>query len=212
MLYAENNGQRIGATPKARAICPGCGEEVIAKCGEIVTWHWAHRVNDCDTWAEGETEWHFAWKRRFQNVEVTIRRDEEWHRADAMTDSGWVVEFQHSAISTSDIAIREKFYRNMVWVFDATKAREPVATWIGDYRFIEYRLNLYKEDHPRADGNYVTFRWKHPRKSIVGASKLVYLDLGDNWLLRLGKMYPDGICGGWGHLVSYQEFLEIDAQ
>lgn len=213
MLYAESNGQRIEAKPKARAVCPGCGQEVIAKCGEIVAWHWAHKVNDCDAWAEGETEWHLAWKRRFRNVEVTIRRDGEWHRADAVTNGGWVVEFQHSAISTGDIAIREKFYKNMIWIFDATEASKPVdrqAPWGGDV-WQERRLTLYAENHPRSDENYVTFRWKHPRKSIAASSKLVYLDLGDGWLLRLGKIYPDGICGGWGHLVSYREFMEIDA-
>jgi competence protein CoiA len=211
MLYAENNGQRIEATPKARAICPGCGQEVIAKCGEIVMWHWAHKVGDCDAWAEGETDWHLDWKRRFRSVEVTIKRDGEWHRADALTDSGWVVEFQHSSISPETISARERFYGNMIWVFDARESRRFTDNWLAEYNFPECRLTLYGEDHPRAKENYVTFRWKHPRKSIASASKLVYLDLGEGWLLRLGKMYPDEICGGWGHLIPYDEFMRIDA-
>lgn len=204
MLYATKNGERIPAQPKGRATCPGCGQEVIAKCGDIVTWHWAHKASDCDSWVEGETDWHLAWKRRFKNVEVTIRRDEQWHRADAMTESGWVVEFQHSYLSPAEIHVREEFYGNMIWVFDVTKARAEDA-W-GDSR-----LWLYREHDARAKENYVTFRWKHPRKSIASATRLVYLDLGDGWLLRLGKMYPGGVCGGWGFLEPYASFMRIDA-
>lgn len=203
MFYASKDGQRIEATPKGRATCPGCGQEVIAKCGEIVTWHWAHKISDCDAWAEGETEWHLAWKRRFKNVEITMRRGDEWHRADAQTDSGWVVEFQHSPISPEQIYVREQFYGNMIWVFDVSASRQDVG-------FNGPRLVLYDGTDTRADENYVTFRWKHPRKSVSAARRLVYLDLGDGWLLRLGKIYPNGVCGGWGHLLMYDEFMEID--
>lgn len=204
MFYANtDDGRKIEATPKARAVCPICEQEVIAKCGDIVTWHWAHKASDCDAWAEGETEWHLGWKRRFKNAEVTIRRDGEWHRADAMTDTGWIVEFQHSSISTETMRVRETFYRNMIWVFDVTSAREFD-------NFTDRRLLLYQVDDARGDSGYVTFRWKHPKAVIATATKAVYLDLGDEWLLRLGAMYPGGVCGGWGHLVSYQDFMKID--
>lgn len=204
MLYAVKEGERIPATPKQRALCPGCGQPVIAKCGEINVWHWAHQVSDCDAWSEGETDWHLEWKGRFKQVEVTIRRDGEWHRADAMTDGGWVIEFQHSPISPEQMQTREKFYGDMVWIFDATKARD--ADMYG-----EMRLTLYREHDTRAKDGYVTFRWKHPRKCLAFSSKQVYLDLGKGWLLKMGKIYTEGVCGGWGYLVPYREFLGIDA-
>lgn len=46
--------------------CRGCGRPVIAKCGTIRIPHWAHVNNkNCDTWWEGETEWHRSWKNNF---------------------------------------------------------------------------------------------------------------------------------------------------
>jgi competence protein CoiA len=210
MLYAMDGSIRIVATPKARAQCPDCGEPVIAKCGDIVTWHWAHLAGgECDAWAEGETEWHREWKSRFKNVEVTIRRGDEWHRADAVTESGWVVEFQHSPISPREIQEREKFYRRMIWVFDARDARRPIKSYINGVAFRDYRLLLYSCDDNRAETGYCTFRWKHARKSISVARATTYLDLGDGWLLKIGKIYFDGICAGWGHLVSHSDFVSL---
>jgi hypothetical protein len=43
------------------------------------------------------------------------------HRADIVGNGGVVVELQHSSISAEDIAAREAFYGDMVWLFDATQ-------------------------------------------------------------------------------------------
>jgi len=40
------------------------------------------------------------------------------HRADIRTPGGLVVEIQHSGISSEDVAAREAFYGNMVWLLD----------------------------------------------------------------------------------------------
>ena len=64
MYYADVDGGRKTATPGSRGTCPGCGSEVLAKCGEIKSWHWAHAADaQCDPWHHGETDWHLAWKR-----------------------------------------------------------------------------------------------------------------------------------------------------
>lgn len=136
MLYANDpTGEKITATPHAAGNCPGCAEDLVPKCGQIVSWHWSHRANrDCDSWFEPETEWHRAWKACFprQQVEVTIGP----HRADAIAESNdvlperTVLEFQHSAISTEDIQERERFYTaevgEMAWVFDASEYRDAL--------------------------------------------------------------------------------------
>lgn len=212
MLYAIQDGktEKVLATPQARAKCPSCEQPVIAKCGEIVTWHWAHLSADCDTWAEGETPWHMEWKSRFKNVEVTMRRDGEWHRADVVTEGGWVVEFQHSYISPENVRAREDFYRNMIWVFDARDARKPVKYDLGDFAFEDARLVFRTDSDNRNDDNYVTFRWKHPRKIVARTTRNTYLDLGDGWLLQVGNIYMTGMCGGWGYLVSYDKFMAMD--
>ena len=112
-------GETIEATPKATARCRGCGQEVVAKCGSIVRWHWAHRAADCDPWYEPMSDWHRAWQDRFprEQTEVVMRRDGEHHRADVVLGHGGVLELQASAISAEDIARRERFYGHMAWLF-----------------------------------------------------------------------------------------------
>lgn len=192
MIYAEIKGRRAKAFPGRKAHCPTCRSEVIPKCGDIKTWHWAHKAADCDPWAESTTEWHLEWQARFpkEYVEVTIVKGNERHRADVCLPGGPVIEVQHSAIGVDDIRRREAFYGRMVWIFDARDA----------YR--QDRLSLRRKD------NYFTFRWKHPRVSVAYARRPVYLDLGDRGLLYLRKIYPSAPCGGWGYLLSYDLFVE----
>src|SRR2546426_12429185 len=123
MLYAATDGyQKVCATPKARAYCPGCRQGVIAKCGEINIWHWPHKASgDCDPWSEGETSWHYGWKQLIpaERVEVLIEKGGEKHRADIVRADGTVVELQTSYISPEEIRTRERFYGKMIWLFDS---------------------------------------------------------------------------------------------
>jgi len=83
------------ATPGARSTCPGCGGELVAKCGRIVTWHWAHLAADCDPWSEPESEWHRRWKFWFLShpgVRVEVPMAE--HRADVVLADGRIVELR----------------------------------------------------------------------------------------------------------------------
>ncbi len=88
-IALDKNGERISPTPKARAICQVCRDELVAHCGDIYTWHWQHRNDgNCDPWKEHETEWHRTWKSRFpkdwQEVAIT-NEDGERHLADIRT-------------------------------------------------------------------------------------------------------------------------------
>ena len=110
-----------------RATCPGCGARVDAVVGEIVIPHWRHHaIQDCDSWAGGETLWHLEWKSRAYaagwRIEVGYPGP-PIHRADAVSLRGHVVEFQHSSLSVDDLAERTDFYAGkgpLVWVLDAT--------------------------------------------------------------------------------------------
>lgn len=126
MLIAEVNGKRTAATKGAKGICPFCKSEVVAKCGEQRTAHWAHKsVQECDTWHNTETEWHRMWKNRFpQEWQESIKHDDktgEKHIADVCTDNGFVWEFQHSTIKPEERRSRELFYKNMNWIVDGTR-------------------------------------------------------------------------------------------
>lgn len=183
MRYAQiGDDDRVEATPRARARCPLCAAEVTAKCGRLVAPHWAHVAReDCDEWAEADSAWHRAWQDCVPagNREVVLGR----HRADILTPTGTVVELQHSSIPTEQIIAREEFYgHRMIWIFDAAEAYES------------NRLNL------RNRKDYVSFRWKHPRKTIGVCRRPVYLDLGNGAVLHVRKFHPEAPSGGWGHL------------
>ena len=127
MRFAIVNGKKAEATPKDKGVCPNCGSELIARCGEDRVWHWAHKGNPpCDPWWENETEWHRAWKGQFPvNWQEVVHRDKngEKHIADVKTDQGWVLEFQHSYLKPEERRVRDAFYHNLVWVVDGTRRK-----------------------------------------------------------------------------------------
>lgn len=147
MKFALIDNDKIEAAKGAKGICPGCGSELIAKCGDIKLHHWAHKGNrNCDPWWEHETEWHRLWKNNFpkkwQEVILHDGQTGEKHIADTRTTHGLIIEFQHSHIDPQERAKRERFYKNMVWVVDGTRLEN-------DYK----RLLKGKEDNFRYTGN-----------------------------------------------------------
>ncbi|HEU5087968.1 MAG TPA: competence protein CoiA family protein [Roseiflexaceae bacterium] len=193
MLYARTpDNEPIEPAPGLRALCPDCHEPVLAKCGAINVWHWAHeRGDDCDTWSEAESKWHRAWKAHWpmRLVEVSMQRDGVRHRADIVGRAGVVLELQHSSITPVEIAAREAFYGRMVWVFDARDV------WDGD-RFL-----------PRNRGSHITFRWKQPRKHIAACKQMVVLDFGFDRLFHLKQLYIGPPTGGWGYSLDRNDFI-----
>ncbi len=98
----------------------------------------------------------------------------------------------------------------MIWVIDAAGF---------SHNFVMYRK-----------GNRTTFRWKWPKRSWAVATCLLFLDLGDDKLFEIEKLYPsspgktvlltaeDGrplgysyesrkVCAGVGHIVSKMDFI-----
>ena len=125
MKYALICGKKTEATKGAIGFCPGCGSEMIAKCGEVKINHWAHKgTRHCDQWWENETEWHRSWKGHFpiEWQEVVHKADDgEKHIADVKTERGWTIEFQHSLLNPEERRSRDAFYPNLVWVVDGMK-------------------------------------------------------------------------------------------
>lgn len=187
MLIAERDGKRIEPLPHSSATCPCCKAKVISKCGDINIWHWAHESADCDPWAEPESKWHAEWKMRFPASlrEVVIGP----HRADIRTSHGWVIELQNSSISNAEIATRERFYGRMIWIVNASVFMDNLSL--------------------RPKGDYITFRWRWPRRSWVGARAPVFWDMGGEFLLRLRRVHwhEGSSAGGWAREVSVSRFL-----
>ncbi|MDP1727998.1 MAG: competence protein CoiA family protein [Bacteroidota bacterium] len=145
MKFAIVNGNRTEAAKSIKGICPSCGSELIAKCGEFKINHWAHKgTRTCDPWWEPETEWHRSWKNNYPNewqeVSLTDENTGEKHIADIRTAHNLVIEFQHSHIDPEERATREKFYRDMVWIVDGTRLKR-------DYpRFLKGKKDFRKTD------------------------------------------------------------------
>lgn len=199
MLYGVkdlNSGEKVRATPKARAYCPYCESPLIAKCGSLTIWHWAHKnLSECDSWSEGEGEWHLWWKSLFPPdlCEVTIERNGKRHRADILTPNGVVIELQNSSISAETIAEREKFYDKIIWLFNAH-----------DYHILI--SNVAKQP------GHARYRWWYKRKSVMSASKPVILDLvgrTQSPSKRLLFTTDWGGCSGAGNFVSVQHFQDF---
>ena len=192
MIYARDGdtSEHILAAPGLHAKCPACGDDVIAKCGSIIAWHWAHKSADCDTWAEPESPWHVSWKERFPAdwCEVVVGN----HRADIKTPSG-VIELQHSSIDPYDVYVREGLYTDycggLVWILDGTDIWD----------------NLSFRNH---NGDYASFRWYWPRKTWWTATSPVFIDLPQiSKLFEIKKMHHNTPCGGWGYFRTYDKFM-----
>jgi competence CoiA-like predicted nuclease len=201
MIWAKIGNKRVMAYPKAKeAYCEICNSVLIAKCGNIKVWHWAHKnAEDCDSWREEETEWHKKWKNQFPEEcqEVKIGK----HRADVKYQ-GLIIEFQHSPISTNQIEEREDFYDNMIWVLHG-------ESLCGG-------LELRKKEE------IYTFRWRHPPKSWWMAKKGILIDLigkmgcigkshnyfTGKFLFLIKKLYKNVPCGGWGKVIAKEDFIK----
>lgn len=186
MMYAKNElGERIEPTKNVKAWCPSCNALVRAKCGKIKVWHFSHvSLVDCDTWSEGETEWHRNWKERFPKEEREVIMFP--HRADVV-HSGVVIEFQSKALQVDELLEREDFYGNMIWV---VKSDEKKFTY------------NKREKNGR---KYYAFYWRWCSTTWKMSNRQIYVDLENGTLFKIWKIY-DNNCGA-GEIVSYDKFI-----
>lgn len=136
MFFATTEeGQRVSALNANKAsayYCPLCHGIVVVKQGSKKVWHFAHKNKvDCD--ADFKTpdmsEWHLVrqslFHERCQEVTVEDKKTGERHRADVLIYNKYVIEFQHSPISSEEFDRRNEFYNRcgykVIWVFDLSK-------------------------------------------------------------------------------------------
>lgn len=203
MRFALLEGERVEAIPKLRATCPGCGAEVVSKCGKYITWHWAHvSQTHCDPWWESETEWHRAWKNRFptewQEIPAYDADSGELHIADVKTAFGLVFEFQRSTIASDEVEAREHFYRKMVWVVDGCKNDAD-------------RFNFSNMRERICEDGTVQFQW-FGRSTLFSrwhTTKPVFIDFGPEhgfWrVLRFNPNTKRGLAG----IVDIDAFVQL---
>ena len=183
MKFAKVDNKRIEATKGVKGICPVCGSEVIARCGEIKIHHWAHKNKCTDHWWENETEWHRNWKNQFpKEWQEIVHFDDsgEKHIADIKTPENWVVEFQHSAIKTEERRSRNEFYNkdsNLIWVVDGIR-RKTDAEQFDDELKLGSQISTKPIFTQVSAESTLLKEWGY-------SESFVFLDFGDNekeWL------------------------------
>lgn len=176
MEFSYVDGKRRTPQPGLGGVCDLCNGETISKCGNVRIHHWAHlRRHNCDPWWENETEWHREWKREFPEYcrEVCVTsNDGKKHRADVKTDSGRVIEFQHSPIKMEERQKREAFYEEMIWVVNGLRLPSFVESFKNQLGRASVLQNApIKLSVPQGNCSILK-TWAN---STVG----VYLDFGD---------------------------------
>jgi hypothetical protein len=178
MRFALINGHRLEAQPNLFGLCPICDQPMVAKCGDMKIWHWAHKASRlCDVWWENESVWHREWKAEFPEgwQEIVHRaEDGELHIADVKTPDGWVLEIQHSNLCREEREAREVFYRRMTWVVDGTRRRNDLAKFSRAWASGEAR-----------DPNSNKRRLSSPVGALLrdwaGSRAHVFFDFGRTW-------------------------------
>jgi len=184
MKYALVNGERQEAQPKLSGKCELHGCSVIAKCGRVKIWHWAHiGKQNCDPSKESETPWHRAWKNHFpkewQEV-VHVAENGDRHRADVKTDQGYALEFQNSPIKLEECQSREDFYKAMIWIVNGTERPNDKAKFINAWKCsvpIKGKVEIWKLN----DG----FEKCPLLRDWADSSAPVFFDFGEDFLLGI---------------------------
>lgn len=101
MIY-NHERKAVWQWDSGESLCPDCARPLVARRGEFVCWHWAHKpfratTNKCH---HKETQWHLAMKMAYMgfdgwNIEVPVDIGGKKYRIDAYRE-GKAREFVHS--------------------------------------------------------------------------------------------------------------------
>ena len=198
MEFALVDDERRSPIKGWRGVCQYCSGPMVAKCGRVKMWHWAHMPrNNCDPWGGAETEWHRDWKNCFpadwREVVHIDERTREKHIADVKSPHGLVIEFQHSPIDYDELVSREAFYQNMIWVVDGDRAStDPGMFNVGfsskpaDFRPLVHLVKWWGQSR-------LLHKWAE-------STTPVYIDFGRNGLWRFLKFWPEDDVGAFSPL------------
>ncbi len=195
MKFGLVDGIKSEALPKLKGVCSYCKSELIAKCGKIMAWHWAHKAkNECDDWWERESEWHRAWKNHYdeewQEV-VHFDANGEKHIADVKRPDGFFIEIQHSRLDEEEIHAREKFYHNMVWIVDGSRCQSDLSIVCSQLKekvidLKDFNLRVLRNWKKSNKPIFIDFRSEEEEE----ANKVFYLAVihGDHYLYAVSKV------------------------
>ncbi|WP_233603867.1 MULTISPECIES: competence protein [unclassified Pedobacter] len=189
-----------------------------------------------------ETVWHRDWKLAFppsfREIAFYDAANNNLHRADIFTPSGYTIEFQNSPITLVELNSREAFYPNLIWVLNGKKFKgfkvlkhlpDVDDPKLMDYEFchsdhlsmvrkVEIEqgnlfpkpLNFYHSELKdiKFTSNLYSFCWKQPHMVWYSATAKIIIDLGGHFLYEL-KQRPQ-LNGNYPYLklLSRKTFIE----
>ncbi|SED73817.1 Competence protein CoiA-like family protein [Rhizobiales bacterium GAS191] len=205
MLVAHHqDGIRVEASTALKGhifVCPGCGDPVILKKGEIVVHHFAHYPGSVCEYGTGETLAHMTAK--FEMAASLRRRG--WHteveyvppgnpnrRIDVITwppklfNRGFVFEFQNTSISAKEMFQRADDYAALGYVQSWIPVWKPERLKKVDHQpFPRYSVPQF--EHWVQGFNLGHGLWYFDHKAV----EFRYAKLTDYWL------WADDAAEGW---------------
>jgi len=163
MFVANKNNQSVlavDARRNSKYTCPGCGEAVILRHGQMRLSHFAHHAgSNCEVFSEGETKAHlegktqiFDWCRKNHlAVKLEAYLPELQQRPDILVNWNhhWTaIEFQCSPISLEKLSARTRGYYEhgykVWWILGPTYlARKLTLEKISKFAYFQKSLNLF---------------------------------------------------------------------
>lgn len=199
MLLANNEfNDRIRAYKYGDGWCPVCGHKLIAKCGEIMIHHWAHKTKCTILW-NLETEWHLSWKDLAELNGCEIEKSFYTRVADA-TKRHDIYEFQHSDIQVEELVERSEFYNQkryvVNWIFDVSSKfnKGHIEFWYKP----EYNMYFIKTKwvNKKLHKLFKPYYIKNEKKTRSKYGD-VFLDIGiKKPLFNLRSLYENGYGSG----------------
>lgn len=141
------------------SLCPDCHAELIARRGDVMPWHWAHKPNTTNRNVCGwsETNWHLTWKeavkRTGMDIEVPIELGGKKYRLDAAwVRDGEVIkayEFVHSLSDsyTAKHTMLQLYGIPVQWIFDGAEFVSSRCTYRPSQYGVGYKGLLKPKAH-----------------------------------------------------------------
>lgn len=188
------------------------GHHVIARRGEKNVHHYAHKANTVCSCGDNKGTWHIWWQNRVRSDAQEVRIESTridgsrlLHIADTLVPKsmlyvpvqhmGYVIEYQHSPMTTDVMRQREFFYTahgyHLVWIFDT-------CTW--DIQVVRRSSNDDIVIRKRRGSSF-------PMDAAFGTSTVTkILDFGKTDLLIVHRQNGNTI---HGKIISIEEFDRI---
>lgn len=160
-----------------RYFCPMCNGELIIRNGEINVAHFAHK-HVCSCRVDSDmSEWHLLWQSFFplevreriitftfnqkrdinsyNNIYFDFHEGKKYKHIADICINGYVIEIQHSPISSNEFEKRNYFYERagfkVIWIFDFQD---------------EYDTGLidFIREESRYERTQALYRWKHSKR------------------------------------------------